>query len=60
MAGVPLGSDEELGTWTADGILVDSVDWDEGECGEVASFARVSNSTGEFATVGVPTPGAAN
>ena len=69
-AGFKLGGDEELGMWTlagsekegwsADGDLVDSIDWDEGDSGEGESFARVPDGTGEFQTVSSPTPGAAN
>ena len=58
--GFALGGDEELGIWTADGILVDEVDWDEGQAGEGKSFARVPDATGKFRTVGNPTPGAMN
>ena len=32
--GFALGGDEELGVWTSEGVLVDSVDWDEGHAGE--------------------------
>ncbi len=59
-AGFGLGSDEELGIWTSEGVLVDSVDWDEGDAGEGESYARVPDGSGEFQTVGHPTPGAAN
>ena len=58
--GFALGGDEELGIWTADGILVDEVDWDEGQAGEGESFARVPDATGKFRTVSNPTPGAIN
>ncbi len=58
--GFALGGDEELGIWTADGILVDEVNWDEGQAGEGESFARVPDAIGEFRTVGNPTPGAMN
>ena len=57
--GFALGGDEELGIWTAEGVLVDSVDWDEGDSGEGVSFARLPDATGEFHTV-VPTPGEEN
>ena len=59
-AGFKLGSDEELGIWLADGTLVAMVDWDEGDSGEGESYARVPDGSGEFQTVGSPTPGAAN
>ena len=58
--GFALGGDEELGIWTADGVLVAEVDWDEGRAGEGMSFARVPDATGEFQTVANSTPGAAN
>ena len=58
--GFGLGSDEELGVWAADGVLADSVDWDEGDSGEGQSYARIPDATGDFQTVGNPTPGAAN
>ncbi len=58
--GFALGGDEELGIWTADGILVAQVDWAEGQAGAGESFARVPDVTGEFQTVGTPTPGTAN
>ena len=58
--GFALGSDEELGVWRADGSLVDSVDWDDGESPDGHSYARVPDATGDFRTVDNPTPGAAN
>ena len=58
--GFALGGDEELGIWTADGALVDQVDWAEGEAGEGTSYARLPDATGEFRTTDNPTPGAAN
>ena len=59
-AGFKLGGDEELGVWTSEGVLVDSVNWEEGDSPEGESFARVPDGTGEFRTVGSPTPGEAN
>ncbi len=59
-AGFKLGGDEELGVWTPEGVLVDSVDWGEGDSGEGESYARLPDGSGEFQTVGRPTPGAAN
>ena len=58
--GFALGSDEELGVWTADGALVDRVDWEDGQAGEGLSYSRVPDATGDFRTVDNPTPGAAN
>ena len=58
--GFALGSDEDLGVWTAAGMLIDRVNWEEGESGESMSYARVPDTTGDFRTVDNPTPGAAN
>ncbi len=58
--GFALGSDEELGVWTTDGALVDSVDWDDGQSGEGMSYARIPDASGDFRTVDNPTPGAEN
>ena len=58
-AGFKLGGDEELGIWTSEGVLVDSVDWDEGDAGEGASYSRLPDGTGEFHSV-VSTPGYEN
>ena len=58
--GFALGGDEELGVWLLDGTLVAMVDWDEGQSGEGESYARIPDATGDFQTVGNPTPGAAN
>ncbi len=58
--GFALGRDEELGIWTATGILVDAVDWSRGQADTGTSLARVPDGTGEFQTVGNPTPGAPN
>ncbi len=58
--GFALGSDEELGVWTSDGALVDSVDWENGQAGKGMSYARAPDVTGDFRTVSNPTPGAAN
>ena len=55
--GFALGGDEELGIWTVDGELVDEVDWDDGQAGEGMSYARVPDASGDFQTVGNPTPG---
>ena len=59
-AGFKLGGDEELGIWLADGTLVAMVDWDKGDSGEGESYARIPDASGEFQTVGNPTPGATN
>lgn len=58
--GFALGRDEELGIWTAGGVLVAEVGWAEGEADAGASYARVPDVAGDFRTVGNPTPGTAN
>ena len=58
--GFALGRDEELGIWTSEGVLVAEVDWEEGDADEGTSYARVPDVTGEFQTVGNPTPGTTN
>ena len=58
--GFALGRDEELGIWTAGGLLVAEVDWERGEADEGTSWARIPDVTGEFQTVSNPTPGAPN
>ena len=58
--GFALGSDEELGIWTANGVLVARVDWAEGQSAAGLSFARIPDGTGAFQTVEQPTPGAPN
>ena len=59
-AGFKLGGDEELGIWTTDGELVALVDWEEGHSGEGESLARIPDGSGDYQTVGNPTPGVAN
>lgn len=58
--GFALGRDEELGIWTADGILVAQIDWEKGQADEGTSWARLPDITGDFQTVDTPTPGAPN
>lgn len=58
--GFGLGGDEEFGIFSAAGVLIDSVDWDEGDSPEGASFGRFPNGTGSFKTLATPTRGAAN
>ena len=58
--GFALGSDEELGIWTAGGKLVATIGWEEGYSGAGESIARMPDITGSFQTVSNPTPGAAN
>ena len=54
------GRGEELGVWTADGRLVDRIDWEEGESDPGTSYARIPDRTGDFLSVETPTPGAPN
>ena len=58
--GFALGRDEELGIWTAGGLLVAGIDWEEGQADEGTSWARIPDVTGDFQTVSTPTPGAPN
>ena len=58
--GFALGSDEELGIWTRDGVPVDQVDWEDGQSPEQHSFARIPDITGPFSTVREITPQAPN
>ena len=58
--GFALGRGEELGVWTADGRLVDRIDWEEGESDPGTSYARIPDRTGDFLSVETPTPGAPN
>ena len=58
--GFALGSDEELGIWTRDGVLVDQVDWEDGQSLKQHSLARIPNLTGPFQTVEEITPQAPN
>jgi len=58
--GFALGSDEELGIWTRDGVLVDQVDWEDGQSPELHSLARIPDLTGPFQTVEGATPQAPN
>ena len=58
--GFALGRDEEFGIWTDGGALSASVDWEEGQADAGTSFARLPDVTGDFRTVGAPTPGAPN
>ena len=58
--GFALGGDEELGIWTKDGVLIESVNWEEGDAGDGESFARLPDLIGDFKTSSVPTPGSPN
>jgi spore coat protein CotH len=58
--GFALGSDEELGIWTADGVLVDSANWSTGFSGQAGTYARIPDVNGAFVPGAAPTPGASN
>ena len=60
-AGFKLGSDEELWIYrNADKVLIDGVDWAEGQSPATGSLARVPDATGAFTMVATATRGAAN
>lgn len=67
--GFGLGKDEALSLWRdADGdhaasagdTLLDSVDWLDGDAPAAASFARLPDASGAFATTATPTRGGPN
>ena len=58
--GFKLGSDEELAIFDDQGVLVDSVDWDEGDAPEGQSYGRFPDGEGSFKTLSVASPGEAN
>ena len=57
--GFRLGGDEEVYLFHQSGVLVDRVDWEEGDAPEGESYRRVPDRTGEFVR-GSATPGAPN
>ncbi len=60
-AGFKLGSDEELWIYrNADKLLIDGIDWAEGQSPVAGSFARVPDATGPFTMVTAATRGATN
>ena len=60
-AGFKLGTDEELWIYrNVDKLLIDGVDWAEGQSPATGSFARVPDATGPFMMVAVATRDAAN
>jgi hypothetical protein len=63
LSGFKLGGDEEVGLYDAEGLTIDSVDWDEGDAStdnpDEISFGRVPDGTGAFQS-NTPTPGATN
>jgi hypothetical protein len=58
--GFGLGRDEELGLHTLDELLVDAVDWADGESPAGGSFARSPDCEGAFVTQATATPATAN
>lgn len=60
-AGFKLGSDEELWIYrNADRVLIDGIDWAEGQSPSGGSFARSPDATGAFAVATTATRGAKN
>ena len=60
-SGFKLGSDEELWIYrNADKVLIDGIDWAEGQSPATGSFARVPDATGPFMMVAAATRGATN
>ena len=57
--GFRLKGDEELSLFDEDALMIDGVDWEEGDSPEGLSFARSPNLTGAFVT-GQPSPGQPN
>ncbi len=55
-----LGNDEEVGLFAADGSLVDSVDWNDGDSPEGKSYGRLPGDPSKWGTLNTPTPGAKN
>jgi hypothetical protein len=58
--GFGLGRDEELGIHTLDDVLVDAVDWADGDSPAGGSFARSPDCEGPFVIATTPTPAGAN
>lgn len=58
--GFGLGSTDSVILSTADGVLVDSVSWLDGDAPDGATWARLPNAGVTWATSWEPTPGAAN
>ncbi len=57
--GFKLKSDEELFLFDEDQLMIDGVDWEEGDSPEGLSYHRSPDLVGEF-TTGQPTPGESN
>ena len=53
-------SDGSMGLWDANGLLVDSVDWNEGDSPAGSSFDRVPDGGPVWKTITPPTPGQPN
>jgi hypothetical protein len=59
--GFGLGADEEFFVVARDGdLIIDRVDWNDGDSKEGGSYARVADGVGEFAAVDVDTRGRSN
>ena len=59
-AGFKLGSDEALGVFTPGGLMIDEVDWAQGDSPAGKSFGRIPDGSGPFKTLDSPTPGQLN
>lgn len=55
-----LGREDSVRLYDADTALVDSCSWLDGEAPEDESWGRIPNGEGDFKTLGISTPGAAN
>jgi len=58
--GFKLGKDEELGLYDADGALIDSVDWNDGDAPEGASYGRSEDGGAKWTTLTPASPGSSN
>ena len=58
--GFKLGSDEAFYLLDEDGIVLDELDWEEGDSPEEMSLARSIDGSGEFVMSDQPTPGQTN
>jgi hypothetical protein len=58
--GFGLGSDDQVTLLQPDGSEADLADWEDGAAPLGTSWGRIPNGTGEFKTLGTPTPGAEN
>lgn len=53
-------SDGSMALWDTSGLLVDSIDWNEGASPSGASYDRTPDGSATWKTVSPPTPGQAN